>query len=69
MTTPKQDAETLKARLDDGWRKIDEAKDTGTDTRGWEDLWLSILHEYESACDQITQSPLAGMEGRRWTSG
>lgn len=67
MTT-RQDAETLKARLEAGYERIDVARQKGVDTRAWTDFWITLLHEYETVCDELEQAPLAGMEGRRWTS-
>lgn len=43
----------LAHRLDDGYRRIDEAQRAGVDTSAWEEFWLKLLHEYELLCDEL----------------
>jgi hypothetical protein len=40
----------LEQRLEDGYRRIDEAALAGVDVSGWESFWLQLLHEYEGVC-------------------
>ena len=40
-------------RLDDGYRRIDDALHDGADIEAWEDFWLGLLREYEAVCDEI----------------
>jgi len=44
--------QTLESRLDDGYRRIDQALHAGEDVRAWEDFWIRLLHEYEAVCDE-----------------
>ena len=43
----------LTRRLDDGYRRIDDALHDGADIEAWEDFWLGLLREYEAVCDEI----------------
>ncbi len=43
----------IEARLEDGYRKIDEARLRGTDTSRWEELWIQLLDNYEHIYDQL----------------
>jgi len=43
----------LVERLETGAVKIEEARSQGRDVTSWEDYWIQLLHEYESACDKI----------------
>lgn len=45
--------ESLARRLDDGYRRIDEALREGTDVADWERFWIQLLHEYEAVCDDL----------------
>ena len=45
----------LEQRLNDGWVKIDEADLQGRDVAAWETFWISLLHEYETICDDLTK--------------
>jgi hypothetical protein len=58
MTTPKQNAETLRARLEAGYAKIDEGMRQDQNTEPWVDFWLRLLREYEELCDQMTQGQI-----------
>ncbi len=44
---------TLEHRLDDGYRRIEEARLRGVDVRAWEEFWLQLLAEYEEVCDGL----------------
>ena len=43
----------LYERLEAGYQRIERGLDEGRDITTWEDLWLSLLNEYESVCDQL----------------
>ena len=45
--------ESLELRLDDGYRRIDEAAFAGTDVTEWETFWIRLLHEYEDVCRDL----------------
>jgi hypothetical protein len=47
------DRETLERRLDDGYRRIEEARVQGRDVQAWEEFWIQLLHEYEEICDGL----------------
>lgn len=38
----------LERRLEEGRRRIEDAKQGGIDIQAWEDFWLSLLAEYEA---------------------
>lgn len=42
--------ETLERRLEDGYRRIDQAALAGTDVSEWESFWIKLLGEYEDVC-------------------
>jgi hypothetical protein len=48
-----QRRDTLAARLETGFQKIEQAENAGTDTTRWEQAWLRLLKEYELICDQL----------------
>lgn len=43
----------LERRLDDGYRRIDGAHLSGQDISTWEDFWIDLLRQYESAADDL----------------
>lgn len=43
----------LERRLDDGYRRIDSAHHSGQDITTWEDFWIDLLRQYESAVDDL----------------
>ena len=43
----------LEQRLDDGYRRIEEARLNQLDVRAWEDFWIQLLREYERVCDEL----------------
>ena len=47
------DPETLEHRLDDGYRRIEEARLQGRDVQAWEEFWIQLLREYEEICDGL----------------
>ena len=49
----------LKRRLEDGYRRIDQALDQGEDIGTWEAFWIRLLHEYESVCDETADERMA----------
>ena len=42
--------EALALRLEEGYRRIDDAVLTGGDVSEWESFWISLLREYEDIC-------------------
>jgi hypothetical protein len=48
---------TLVRRLEDGYSRIELALQQGRDVTQWEDLWETLLHEYEAICDEIGRMP------------
>lgn len=46
----------LRARLDDGYRRIEEAELAGADVEEWETFWFKLLHEYEDVCRDLDQA-------------
>jgi hypothetical protein len=53
-----QRRDTLAARLEMGFEKIEQAEREGQDTARWEQAWLRLLEEYEGICDQIAARPV-----------
>lgn len=49
-TTISSRRESLERRLDDGYRRIDEAALSGVDVSDWESFWIRLLREYEDVC-------------------
>jgi hypothetical protein len=45
--------DSLYERLEEGYGRIERGLDEGRDITTWEDLWLSLLNEYEAVCDQL----------------
>ena len=45
--------DSLEHRLEDGYRRIDEASLAGTDVMEWETFWIRLLHEYEDVCRDL----------------
>lgn len=45
------DLETLERRLEDGYARIEYARTRGQDVAAWEEFWIELLHQYESAVD------------------
>jgi hypothetical protein len=45
--------DTLYARLDSGFDKIEQAMQAGEDVTRWEHGWERLLREYEHVCEQI----------------
>ena len=48
-----QSIETLMARLDDGYERIDAAQSAGLDVAAWESFWIELLRQYQAAYDAI----------------
>ena len=46
----------LRGRLDDGYRRIEEAELAGADVAEWEAFWFKLLHEYEDVCRELDQA-------------
>jgi hypothetical protein len=47
------DAESLALRLAIGYQRIDDARANGLDTTALEEFWLTLLHQYEAAYDEV----------------
>jgi hypothetical protein len=47
---------SLEDRLDDGYRRIDQAMLSGSDVTDWESFWLRLLDEYEDVCRELDQA-------------
>ena len=45
--------DTLYERLESGYQRIEYGLTDGRDITTWEDLWLTLLDEYEEVCDQL----------------
>lgn len=43
----------LERRLEDGYRRIDEALLAGSDVERWEEFWIQLLGEYEAVCQDL----------------
>ena len=56
ITTKRTEADVLRQRLDAGYERIELAKQSGVDTRTWEEFWVNLLHEYETVCDQLDEA-------------
>jgi hypothetical protein len=46
----------LYRRLEDGYQRIESALGSGSDVTRWEELWFSLLAEYEQVSDEINLS-------------
>jgi hypothetical protein len=44
---------TLEKRLDDGYRRIEDAIASGIDVTTWESHWIELLRQYESICEEL----------------
>ena len=49
----------LATRLEDGYRRIDQALPAGEDVTGWETFWIHLLDEYEGVCNELGAEPIA----------
>jgi len=43
----------IESRLEDGYRKINDAAESGREALRWEDLWLQLLDDYERIYDLL----------------
>ncbi len=48
--------DTLYQRLEQGYQRIERGLADGKDMTNWEDLWVSLLHEYEQVCDELQRN-------------
>lgn len=53
MPPKRDDADSLRRRLEAGYERIDQAKQTGIDTRAWEQFWENLLAEYEAVLIEL----------------
>jgi hypothetical protein len=47
---------SLEQRLDDGYRRIDQASLAGSDVTEWELFWIRLLGEYEDVCRELKEA-------------
>ena len=47
---------SLEQRLDDGYRRIDQASLAGSDVTEWESFWIRLLAEYEDVCRELQEA-------------
>ena len=47
---------SLEQRLDDGYRRIDQASLAGADVTEWESFWIRLLGEYEDVCRELKEA-------------
>jgi hypothetical protein len=47
---------SLEQRLDDGFRRIDQASLAGSDVTEWESFWIRLLGEYEDVCRELKEA-------------
>ncbi len=47
---------SLEQRLDDGFRRIDQASLAGADVTEWESFWIRLLGEYEGVCRELKEA-------------
>lgn len=47
---------SLEQRLDDGFRRIDQASLAGSDVTEWESFWIRLLGEYEDVCRELQEA-------------
>ncbi len=45
--------QVLEQRLEDGYRRIEQALVECADVRAWEQFWLDLLAEYEAVCHDL----------------
>lgn len=48
--------ESLAQRLEDGYRRIEQAIAAGDDVAEWERFWIRLLREYEAICDTLQKA-------------
>lgn len=56
LTVLEERRAALRGRLDDGFRRIEEAELAGADVAEWEAFWFKLLHEYEDVCRELDQA-------------
>jgi hypothetical protein len=44
---------SLEGRLEDGYRRIEDALEQGADVAAWEGFWIGLLREYEEVCEEL----------------
>jgi hypothetical protein len=52
-TSPDRQLLSLERRLEDGYRRIESAREAGQDITAWEEFWIQLLHQYESVADDL----------------
>lgn len=45
--------DSLCARLEQGYERIERGLAGGEEVETWEDFWLALLREYERVCDEL----------------
>ena len=56
ISTRQSEADVLRQRLEAGYERIELARQSGVDTRTWEEFWVNLLHEYETVCDEFDEA-------------
>ena len=56
ITVLQERRSALRGRLDDGYKRIEEAELAGADVAEWEAFWFKLLHEYEDVCRELDQA-------------
>lgn len=59
--------DSLYARLDVGYERIERGLEDGQDVATWEDFWCDLLREYEKVCAALTADLAAGAPREDWT--
>lgn len=49
VTESNNQVDILAKRLDDGWKRIEDAQRRGQDVMDWNDFWIDLLRQYEEA--------------------
>jgi len=47
---------SLESRLEDGYRRIDQAHARGEDISAWEEFWIDLLHQYEASALDLPEA-------------
>jgi hypothetical protein len=60
--------DSLFARLESGYERINQGLREGQDVTSWEDFWIALLKEYERVCQALTEDLAAGKPREDWSS-
>ncbi len=59
--------DSLYARLEIGYERIERGLREDQDVTTWEDFWVDLLREYERVCDALTEHVADGEVREDWT--